>query len=64
MVNLVIVSRYVSLEVSQSLALGLGLTNEQYSIWTEMEMVSFSVLLYCRKYVHGIRSPVPLLILE
>jgi Ring finger domain len=63
-VNLVIISRYVSLEVSQSLALDLGLTNEQYSIWTEMEMVSFSVLLYCRKYVYGIRSPVPLLILR
>ena len=46
-----IISRYVSLEVSQSLALDLGLTDEQYSIWTEMEMVSFSVPLYCRKYV-------------
>ena len=45
MVNLIIISRYVSLEVSQSLALDLGLTDEQYSIWTEMEMVSFSVLL-------------------
>jgi hypothetical protein len=54
-VNLVIISCYVSLEVSQSLALDLGLTDEQYSIWTEMEMVSFSVLLYCRKYAHGIR---------
>jgi hypothetical protein len=62
-VNLVIISRYVSLEVSQSLALDLGLTDEQYNIWTEMEMASFSVLLSCRKYVHGIRSPVPLLIL-
>ncbi|KAF8465621.1 hypothetical protein DFH94DRAFT_698777 [Russula ochroleuca] len=35
-------------EVSQSLALSLGLTDEQYSIWTEMEMVAFSILLYCR----------------
>ncbi|KAI0273216.1 hypothetical protein BGY98DRAFT_1120058 [Russula aff. rugulosa BPL654] len=35
--------------VSQSLALDLGLTDEQYSIWTEMEMAPFSVLLYCRK---------------
>jgi hypothetical protein len=61
-VNLVIISHYVSLEVSQSLALDLGLTDEQYSIWTEMEMVSVSVPLYCRKYVRGIRSPVPLLI--
>ena len=58
-VNLVIISCYVSLEVSQSLALNLGLTDEQYSIWTEMEMISFSVPLYCRKYVHGIHSPVP-----
>jgi hypothetical protein len=62
-VNLVIISRYVSLEVSQPLALDLGLTDEQYRIWTEMEMVSFSVLIFCRKYVHGIRSSVPLLIL-
>jgi hypothetical protein len=63
MVSLIIVSRYVSLEVSQSLALDLGLTDDQYSIWTEMEMVSFSVLLCCRKYVHGIHLSVPLLIL-
>jgi hypothetical protein len=61
--DLVIISRYVSLEVSQSLALDLGLTDELYSIWTEMEMVSVSVPLSCRKYVHGIRSPIPLLIL-
>jgi hypothetical protein len=39
------------LEVSQALALDLGLTDEQYSIWNEMEMVTFSVLLSCRKYV-------------
>jgi len=58
-----IISRYVSPEVSQSLALDLGLTDEQYSIWTEMEMVTFAVLLCCRKYVPGIRTPVPLLIL-
>ena len=55
-ITLIIISRYVNLEVSQSLALDLGLTDEQYSIWTEMELVSFSVLLNCRKYVHGIRS--------
>jgi hypothetical protein len=48
-VNLFIVSCNVCLEVSQSLALDLGLTDEQYSIWTEMEMAPFSVLLYCRK---------------
>ena len=41
-------------EVSQSLALNLGLTEEQFKIWTEMEMVSFSVLLHCRKYAPGI----------
>jgi hypothetical protein len=41
-------------EVSQSLALDLGLTDEQFNIWTEMEMVSFSVLLHCRKYAWGI----------
>ena len=48
------------LEVSQSLARNLGLTDEQNSIWTEMEMVAFSVLLNCRKYVgivHPPRSP-------
>jgi len=56
-VNFVIISCYVSLEVSQSLALQLGLTDKQYSIWSEMEMVSFSVLLTCRKYVHGVRPP-------
>ena len=44
-------SHVMYLEVSQSLALDLGLTDEQYSIWTEMEMVSFSILLNCRKYV-------------
>jgi len=36
-------------EVSQSVAINLGLTDEQYNIWTEMELVSFSIVLYCRK---------------
>ena len=45
------------LEVSQSLALNLGLTDEQFSIWTEMEMVAFSVLLNCRKYVATVHPP-------
>ena len=36
-------------EVSQSLALNLGLSDEQFDIWTELEMVSFSVLLSCQK---------------
>ena len=48
--------RDFSVEVSQSLALNLGLTDEQFSIWTEMEMVAFSVLLHCRKYVPGLES--------
>jgi len=38
-------------EVSQSLVLNLGLTDEQFRIWTEMELASFSILLHCRKYV-------------
>ncbi|KAH9984586.1 hypothetical protein BJV77DRAFT_966018 [Russula vinacea] len=36
-------------EVSQSLALNLGLTDKQYRIWTEIEMNAFSVPLNCRK---------------
>ncbi|KAI0250869.1 hypothetical protein BJV78DRAFT_525543 [Lactifluus subvellereus] len=36
-------------EVSQPIALDLGLTDQQYSIWTEVEMTAFSVLLSCRK---------------
>jgi hypothetical protein len=47
----------LSLEVSQTLALDLGLTNEQYSIWTEMEMTPFSIPLYCRKYAHSVHPP-------
>ena len=43
-------SRDLYLDVSQSLALELGLTDEQFNIWTEMEMVAFSILLNCRKY--------------
>jgi len=52
-------SRDLSSEVSQSLALDLGLTDEQLNIWTEMEMVAFSILLQCRKYarrVHPLTS--------
>jgi len=45
------------LEVSQSVAINLGLTDEQYNIWTEMELVSFSIVLYCRKYVRVVCSP-------
>jgi hypothetical protein len=47
-----------SLEVSQFLAQNLGLSDEQSSIWTEMEMVAFSILLQCHKYVREVRSPV------
>ncbi len=45
------------LEVSQSLALNLGLTDQQFSVWTEMEMVAFSILLHCRGYVRGAQAP-------
>jgi hypothetical protein len=41
---------YFRSEISQAIALNLGLTEEQYNIWTEMEMVAFSVLLSCRKW--------------
>ncbi|KAI9455038.1 hypothetical protein F5148DRAFT_1277260 [Russula earlei] len=36
-------------KVSQTLALDLGLTNEQYSTWVDMEMAAFSVNISCRK---------------
>ena len=41
------------IEISQFIALNLGLTDEQYNIWTEMEMAPFSVLVHCRKYVYS-----------
>ncbi|KAI9437328.1 hypothetical protein H4582DRAFT_1959355 [Lactarius indigo] len=41
--------RDVAGEVSQTLAQDLGLTDEQFDIWIELEMTSFSVLLHCRK---------------
>ena len=44
-----------SLEVSQSLSLDLGLKDEQYRIWTEMETAAFSTLLHCPKYVHNVK---------
>ena len=40
-------------EILESLALNLGLTDEQFRIWTEMEMASFSIPIHCRKYVCG-----------
>jgi hypothetical protein len=46
-----------SVEVSQSLALILGLTEMQFSIWSEMEMVAFSVLVHCRRYARRIYFP-------
>ena len=54
MVIFIFISCYVSLEISQSLALDLGLTDEQFSVWSEMEMVAFSVPVHCRKYVYGV----------
>ncbi|KAI0297404.1 hypothetical protein BC826DRAFT_967739 [Russula brevipes] len=36
-------------QVSQSLALNLGITEEQNTIWIEMEMAEFSIHLQCRK---------------
>jgi hypothetical protein len=44
-----------SLEVSQSLALDLGLEDEQYRVWTAMELAAFSTLLHCPKYVHSVK---------
>ena len=44
-------------EVSQSLALNLGLTERQFSIWSEMEMVAFCVLVHCRRYVRHVHFP-------
>ena len=44
----------ISLEISQSLALDLGLSDEQYRIWNEIELAAFSVLLHCREYVHSV----------
>ena len=41
------------LEVSQALARDLGLNDKQCSIWTEMEISPFSILLHCRKCVHN-----------
>src|SRR5229473_590808 len=54
MVIFIFISCYVSLEISQSLALDLGLTDEQFSVWSEMEMAAFSVPVHCRKYVYGV----------
>ena len=53
MVNAPIVSHMFFIEISQFIALNLGLTDEQYNIWTEMEMAPFSVLVHCRKYVYS-----------
>ncbi|KAN0119147.1 hypothetical protein V8E52_004594 [Russula decolorans] len=36
-------------KVTQNLALEIGITQEQYEVWTEMEMAEFFVLLQCRK---------------
>jgi hypothetical protein len=52
-----VASQSAFLEVSQFLAQSLGLTDEQSSLWTELEMVAFSILLHCQKYVRGVHSP-------
>ena len=36
-------------EVTQNLVLEIGTTQEQYEIWTEMEMAELLVLLQCRR---------------
>ncbi len=36
-------------EIMQNLVLEIGITQEQYEIWTEMEMAEFFVLLQCRR---------------
>jgi hypothetical protein len=41
------VSRVV--EITQNLVLEIGITQEQYEIWTEMEMAEFLILLQCRR---------------
>jgi hypothetical protein len=36
-------------EVTQNLVLEIGTTQEQYEIWTEMEMSELLILLPCRR---------------
>jgi hypothetical protein len=36
-------------EVTQNLVLEIGITQEQYEVWTEMEMAEFFVILQCRR---------------
>ena len=42
--------------VSNSLAQQIGLTEAQFKSWTELEMVEFSVLLYCQRCVSQHRT--------
>ena len=30
----------------------LGLTDEQYNVFSEMQLARFSTIIHCRKYVH------------
>jgi hypothetical protein len=39
------------LAITNLLAQEVGITENQNKIWTEMEMVAFSVLVHCRKWV-------------
>jgi hypothetical protein len=36
-------------EVTRELVLDMGITNEQYEIWIDMEMSEFLVRLECRR---------------
>jgi hypothetical protein len=38
-----------AVEVTQNLVLEIGTTQEQYEIWTEMEMAELLILLPCRR---------------
>jgi hypothetical protein len=37
------------IEVTRNLVLEIGITQEQYEKWIEMEMAEFLVLLQCRR---------------
>jgi hypothetical protein len=36
-------------EITQNLVLEISITQEQYEIWTVMEIVKFVILLQCRR---------------
>jgi hypothetical protein len=47
--NSIYVCLSLVVEVTQNLVLEIGITQEQYEVWTEMEMAEFFILLQCRK---------------